>query len=114
MIEEFTAMTALVEGADTGEPTERARALHDLLDSLQSLVTDVKLRLVEAERERETGSVEAQVAIMRLRETATARDEAIEAGTLTEQEADEAGVFSHLDLDWLAEEGLLEAVALGA
>jgi hypothetical protein len=90
---------------------DRLARLRDMRDELTEALDEVDTRIADVEALVEDADVDVTLAVSRLRATATIRDELIEAGTITEAEADEDGVFSHADLDAMEREGLLESAA---
>lgn len=90
---------------------ERLARLRSIREDLSEALDDVDARIADVEASTD-GQVDVTLAISRLREAADIRDELIEAGTISAEEADEDGVLSNEDLDAMQEEGILEAAAL--
>lgn len=90
---------------------ERLARLRSIREDLAEALDDVDARIADVEASTD-GQVDVTLAISRLRESADIRDELIEAGTISAQEADEDGVLSNDELNAMQEEGILEAAAL--
>jgi polyhydroxyalkanoate synthesis regulator phasin len=90
---------------------ERLSRLRSIREDLAEAIDDVDARIADVEASTD-GQVDVTLAISRLRESADIRDELIEKGTISAEEADEDGVLSNDELDAMQEEGILEAAAL--
>lgn len=90
---------------------ERLARLRSIREDLSEAIDDVDARIEDVEASTDE-QVDVTLAISRLRESADIRDELIEAGTISTEEADEDGVLSNADLDAMQQEGILEAAAL--
>lgn len=90
---------------------ERLARLRSIREDLAEAIDDVDARIEDVEASTD-GQVDVTLAISRLRESADIRDELIEAGTISAEEADDDGVLSNADLDAMQQEGILEAAAL--
>lgn len=102
------AEAATAEGI---ERSDRIARLRDMRDELTEAVDDVDAKIAEVEAEEQADAVNTTLAVSMLREAADVRDELIANETVTEGELDESGVWSHAELDSMAEEGILETAA---
>lgn len=108
-------MLTEIEEASTEPGLERAdrlARLRSIRDDLAEALDDVDARIADVESAPLEETIDVTRAVSALREQADIRDELIEAGTITAQEADDDGVLSNAELDAMQEEGILEAAAL--
>jgi hypothetical protein len=108
-------MLTEIEEASTQPGLERAdrlARLRSIREDLAEALDDVEARIADVESAPLEETIDVARAVSALREQADIRDELIEAGTITAQEADEDGVLSNAELDAMHEEGILEAAAL--
>jgi predicted ABC-type ATPase len=89
-------------------PDEQAKFLRGWRDDLVDLLGVIDTYLGDVEKVREALDPAYQETVLGLREDANIRDELLARGLATPENLDEHGYLSHVDLDKLIEEGLLD------
>jgi hypothetical protein len=89
-------------------PTDRHARLTALRRPLMDALGELDRYRADAQNVREAQAGEHAEEVAWARSNASIRDELIEAGEMTAEDADAMGMLSHAELDRLQEEGLLE------
>lgn len=97
----------------TLSPSERHEKLSALRVPLADALGELDTYMAADQGLREADASSAISEVEWLRRNASLRDELVRMGELSEEALDEAGVWSHEQLDRLEEEGLLEEAAQG-
>lgn len=107
----FGAIRAEIEdiaGDGSAEPDDKVARLRHLAEEAKGIVGLAQRHLADAENLREARASGAAHRVLRAREDADVRREALRRGLASEDELDARGYLSHDELDHLDEEGLLE------
>lgn len=97
-----------IVGDSAIEPGDKVAKLRHLADEAKNFLGVAQRHLSDAENLREARASVGAHRVLRAREDADARKEALKRGLATEDELDALGLMSHDELDRLSEEGLLE------